>query len=299
MPAGLVEIADTRLFVDDRGEPGAPPLLFIHGGPGQGCYDFMHAQGDLLARSLRVIAVDQRGVLRSDPLPAEPPLTRELLVSDFEALRARLGIAAWAVLGHSAGGGYALRYVTSHPQAVQSVIFDCPGWDADLTERYRLPEIARRLEDLGQLADAERCRELAARPGRLSVADGTRQAAQALGPHFMDQFFADPDGAAGFAQLLEDSGLTEEQWERGNSHRPLSAALYDPVLPLLPEVRCPAVLIRGKADLVTTPEMVAAFTAAVPGGEVTTFERSGHFAYQEEPDVYCQVVTDFVLAHAG
>ena len=154
MPAGLVEIADTRLFVDDRGEPGAPPLLFIHGGPGQGCYDFMHAQGDLLARSLRVIAVDQRGVLRSDPLPAEPPLTRELLVSDFEALRARLGIAAWAVLGHSAGGGYALRYVTSHPQAVQSVIFDCPGWDADLTERYRLPEIARRLEDLGQLADA-------------------------------------------------------------------------------------------------------------------------------------------------
>jgi pimeloyl-ACP methyl ester carboxylesterase len=57
--------------------------------------------------------------------------------------------------------------------------------------------------------------------------------------------------------------------------------------------------MRGSADMVATPEMVAAFTAAVRGGEVTTFERSGHFAYLEEPDAYCQVVTEFVLAHAG
>ena len=48
----------------------------------------------------------------------------------------------WAVLGHSDGGGYALQYVTSHPEAVQAVIFDCPCWDADLTDRtgcLRLP----------------------------------------------------------------------------------------------------------------------------------------------------------------
>ena len=299
MPEELIGIGDTRLFVDDRGEPGAPALLFIHGGPGQGCYDFMRAQGDGLARAIRVIGVDQRGVLRSDPLPPEPPLTRELLVADFEELRAQLGIADWTILGHSAGGGYALRYAASHPAAVRAVIFDCPGWDADLTERHRLPAIARRLDELGQAGDAERCRELAAKASRLTIADGSRQAAQALGPHFMEQFFADPGDAADFEQLLEGSGFSEEQWARGNSHRPLAAALYDPVLPLLPAVSCPALLMRGAADLVATPQMVAAFTAALPGAGLVTFERSGHFAYLEEPERYTRVVTEFVLAQAG
>jgi proline iminopeptidase len=92
--AGPVSVNGTGLFVDDRGDAIAPALLFIHGGPGQSCYDFMQIQGDRLARRLRVIGVDQRGTLRSDPLPAEPALTAELLIADFEALRERLGIVS-------------------------------------------------------------------------------------------------------------------------------------------------------------------------------------------------------------
>jgi hypothetical protein len=30
----LVDAADTKLFVDERGEPSAFPLLVFHGGPG-------------------------------------------------------------------------------------------------------------------------------------------------------------------------------------------------------------------------------------------------------------------------
>lgn len=297
--AGLIEVGGTRLFVDDRGDADAPPLLFIHGGPGQGCYDFMRSAGDTLAGQVRVVGVDQRGTLRSHPLPAAPPLTVELLIADFEELRTVLGISSWAVLGHSAGGHYGLRYAASHPESVSAAIFDCPCWDADLTERHRLPEIARRLAELGQLADAERCRELAAKPGRLTVADGTRAAAQALGPHFMELLFHDPEGAAGFGELLADSGLSEEEWQRGNSHRPLSAALYEPLLPLLADVACPAMLIRGRDDLTATPEMVNAFTDLVPAGQLRVFEQSGHFPYLEEPADYCRTVAEFVVTHSG
>ncbi len=297
--AGLVEVGGTRVFVDERGDADAPPLLFIHGGPGQGSYDFMRSVGDSLAAKLRLIGVDQRGTLRSDPLPASPPLTVDRLLADFEELRTVLGIRTWAVLGHSAGGHYALRYATSYPGSVSAAIFDCPCWDADLTERHRLPEIARRLAELGQLGDAERCRELAAKPARLTVADGTRAAAEALGPHFLELFFHDPDGAAGFTRLLADSGFSEEEWQRGNSHRPLAAALYDPLLPLLASVACPAVLLRGGYDMTTTAEMVAAFTESVPGGAVRVFEQSGHFPYLEEPADYCRTVTEFVLGHCG
>jgi proline iminopeptidase len=293
-----VSVNGTRIFIDDRGDPDAPALLFIHGGPGQGCYDFMRSQGDRLAGRLRVIGMDQRGTLRSNPLPAAPPLTPDLLVSDFEALRVRLRIESWAVLGHSAGAGYALRYVTSQPGPVRSVIFDCPCWDADMSDRYRLPVVARQLEEMRQLADAERCRELAAKAGRLSFSDGTRQAMQALGSRYMEHFFHDPAGAADFTQLLEDSGFTEEEWQRGNSHWPLLAAMYEPVLGLLPRVRRPALLLRGQDDLVTAPAMVAAFARAVADGQSRVFCQSGHFAYLEEPDAYCEAVTQFVLAHA-
>jgi proline iminopeptidase len=298
LPGRLVSINGTRIFVDERGDPDAPPVLFVHGGPGQGCYDFMRSQGDLLAARLRVIGVDQRGTLRSDPLPAFPPLTAELLVSDFEALRTRLRIGSWAVLGHSAGGGYALRYVTSCAGAVRAAIFDCPCWDADMTDRHRLPIIARMLEDLGQLADAERCRELAAKASRLTFSDGTRQAMQALGPGYMEQFFHDPNGAADFADLIADSGFTHEQWQRGNSHWPLLAGLYESVLGLLPRVKRPALLLRGQDDLVTAPGMLAALATALPDAEVRTFTASGHYPYLEEPEAYCAAVTEFVLAHA-
>ena len=299
MPGRLVRVNGTRIFVDDRGDPAAPALLFIHGGPGQGCYDFMRSQGDLLARRLRIIGVDQRGTLRSDPLPAVPALSAELLVEDFEALRARLRIGAWAVLGHSAGGMYALRYVTSHVGAVRAAIFDCPCWDADLADRNRLPVVARRLEELGQLADAERCRELAARSSRLTFSDGTRQAMQALGAWYMEQFFHHPDDASYFGQLMADSGFSQEQWQRGNSHWPLQAALYEPVLGLLPRVRRPALLLRGADDLVAAPGMIKAFTESVPGGALRTFSASGHFAYLEEPEAYCAAITEFVLAHSA
>jgi proline iminopeptidase len=295
----LVSVNGTRLFVDDRGDPDAPPVLFVHGGPGQGCYDFMYAQGDALARKLRVIGVDQRGTLRSDPLPGAPPLSAELLVADFEALRARLRIDSWAVLGHSAGAAYTLRYVTSRPGAVRAVIFDCPCWDADMTDRRRLAVVARRLEELGQLPDAERCRELAAKSGRLTFSDGTRQAMQTLGAHYLEHFFHDPGAAAGFTALLEASGLTPEQWQRGNSHWPLRAALYESVLPLLARVRRPALLMRGTDDLVATPGMVAEFERTVPGAVVRTLSSSGHFGYLEEPAEYGAAVTDFVLAHAA
>jgi proline iminopeptidase len=297
MSAGLVSVAGTRLFVDDRGEHDGPPLLFIHGGPGQSCYDYMHAQGDLLSRRLRLIGVDQRGVLRSDPLPASPPLTEELLIADFEELREVLGITRWAILGHSSGGHYAVRYAAARPESVSAAIFDCPCFDCDLTDRYRLPEVARRLDALGKTAAAEHCRELAARPGRLTVADETHVAVQALGDHYMEQFFHDPASALEFQQVVEGSGFPDEMWSRGTSHLPLLAENYEPIFGLLPQLRCPAMLIRGRDDLVAAPAAVAEFARLVPAARVSTLAESGHLGYQEQPAEYCAAVTEFVLAH--
>jgi len=105
----MAQITRHGLYADIRGDQDAPALLFLHGGPGQGCHDFMALQGDLLAKSVRLIGLDQRGVDRSAPLPDGATLTIADLVDDCESVRAELGIDRWAVAGQSFGGGLALR----------------------------------------------------------------------------------------------------------------------------------------------------------------------------------------------
>lgn len=297
---GRVAVGGGEVFVDVRGSACAPPLLYAHGGPGQSCYDFMAAQGDRLAERLRVVGVDQRGVLRSSDLPADRPLTVELLIEDFEAVRVALGLDAWTVLGHSAGGGYALDYALACPDSVSAVVFDCPCWDADLTDRYRLPVAARRLRALGKDEAAARCEAFAAQPERLTGADETYRVMQQLGNDYMQLFFHDLAAAETYGQVLEGSGFEEEDWRRGLSHLPLVNDMYRPRLEALDRLGQPALLLHGVDDLVVPPAAVERFEHGTGSDRsVHTFERSGHFAYLEEPEEYARVVIEWVLAHCG
>jgi proline iminopeptidase len=297
--ATLLEVNGTRLFVDDRGEASAPALLYIHGGPGLGCYDFMHCQGDALSRTLRVVGVDQRGVLRSDPLPPGAPVTVDALIDDFEQLRIQLGLSRWAILGHSAGGGYAIDYATLHPDSVTAAVFDCPCWDCDLTDRYRLPVAARRLLALGRVEEARACTALANKPTRITAEDTSWRVMQALGESYQELFFSSPEAALRYDAILDGSGLTAEQWDRGSSHLSLLADMYRPKLDLLANLTQPSLLLHGREDLVIPPSVVERFRQTVEGGRVHTFESSGHFAYLEQTVEYSDVVTDFVTSAQG
>jgi proline iminopeptidase len=141
------------LFADVRGDESAAPLLFLHGGPGQGAYEFMAIQGERLSPAVRLIGLDQRGVDRSAPLADSAGLTIADLVDDCEAVREALGIRRWAVLGQSFGGMLALRYAASHPASVSAVIFENPAWDVGLTVQAALPRVAARFRrgTLGRL----------------------------------------------------------------------------------------------------------------------------------------------------
>jgi proline iminopeptidase len=135
---------------------------------GTSCHEFMRWQAGLLGRDLRLIAFDQRGVLRSDPVAEDEVVTENALVEDCEALRQALGVERWAVLGHSFGGRLALRYANRYPARVTSVLFENPCWDVEATDRYRLPALADLYDSLGESTLARECRDLSARPDMLA-----------------------------------------------------------------------------------------------------------------------------------
>lgn len=292
----MISINGTNLFVDQRGPTDGPPLLFVHGGPGNACWDFMTAVGDQLADSgIHVIGVDQRGVLRSDPLPQEPPLTVNLLIQDFEALRSHLGLDRWAILGHSAGAGYAFDYAIQHPEAISQLILDCPSLDADATDRYRLPKAAELLDSIHNTTAAERCRQLVKQGRRITADDRASDTLKELGTLYGDLFLytGDPTSRV-YSDLMEKAPDTFD-WSKGGSHGLLVADMYRNRAKDLKTLTMPSMLIHGRDDLVAAPKIIDQYRSHV-GGPVITIDKAGHFPYIEQPNQYLAAVAQFVTA---
>jgi proline iminopeptidase len=263
-------------------------------GMGAGVYHFMHYQGELLSDGLRLIAVEQRGVLRSAPVVEGERLDLGVLLEDYEALREQLGIERWAILGHSAGGNYAAAYAARYPESVSAVIFDCPTWDFDLSDRYRLPIFAAMYDESGEHEQAAACRQLAGLERRITADDRTYELAFGLGQRFQDLFFHDKERGRAYYRLGESAPFTEEMWGRGSSHFATLPDLYDSKLPLLGRLTQPTLLVHGAGDFSVTPDGIDAYRNNVPGAQEVVFAESGHFPFAEEPAKYAEVVRAFL-----
>jgi proline iminopeptidase len=159
-----------------------------------------------------------------------------------------LGIEQWSILGHSFGARPALRYAVRHPTAVSSVVFECPPWD----HGYGLPAMLELaiplLEAVGQTEAADRARAMIA-AGPTPNADVWRQRFEivnALGDRRNDLYIKD---ARRFSDPFPSESLPEETQAASARHSETvraSDGFSESLLPLLSEVRQPALLIRGQ-----------------------------------------------------
>lgn len=109
-----------RLHVEQWGQPGAPPVLLLHGGPGSGLTPGLRRFFD--PARCHVIGLDQRGAGRSLPAGGTDHNTTSHLLTDLALLRSTLGIARWRVVGGSWGATLALAYAAAEPQAVSGLL---------------------------------------------------------------------------------------------------------------------------------------------------------------------------------
>jgi proline iminopeptidase len=112
------------IYWEACGNPSGKPALFLHSGPGGGCSANNRRLFD--PDRYRIVLFDQRGCGRSRPhASAEAGLrdnTTAHLVSDMEALRWRLEIDRWLLLGGSWGATLALAYAQTHPERVSAIV---------------------------------------------------------------------------------------------------------------------------------------------------------------------------------
>lgn len=101
----LVEVADTRLYIEERGELSAFPLLVFHGGPGLDHTMFGDRLDPLTEEGrYRLVLVDDRACGRSDRMPWRETWMLGRMARDVSDLAASLGVSErYATLGHSYG----------------------------------------------------------------------------------------------------------------------------------------------------------------------------------------------------
>lgn len=116
------KITNNNLNIYFREFGGGEPLLIIGGGPGD-VSDRYLSICNLLDENYRCILVDQRGTGKSAPEnPDTANINIDLTLRDFEAIRIKLGLRSWNILGFSYGGYLASLYAHFYPSSIKSLI---------------------------------------------------------------------------------------------------------------------------------------------------------------------------------
>lgn len=262
------------------------PVVFLHGGPGQGSVHFAELVGPLLEPSLRMVYFDQRASGRSDPSP-DGVYTLPMLVADLEALRQTLGAPRIALIGQSFGGTLALEYAAAYPEHVSALVFVSGLWDIALQCRLRNRTLAERAP-----AAYERVR---------ADAEGARRdECLEFGAFENEQDFA----AYSNEIMFPDSTvrLRMEAVERARGYHntgALGGGLFRSGLgtygfDATERLTMPVLVIAGHHDGTARAEGLRELADRLPDATFVEYLQSGHFVYLDEPEQFARDVVDFL-----
>lgn len=118
---GYVDAHGVLIYYVEFGQ--GPPLVVVHGGPGADHTYFLPWLLPL-ARTHRLVFIDERGSGQSERLQDVTQYTVENMVEDLEAVRVALHLGPIALLGHSYGGVLAQAYALKYQQHLSALILN-------------------------------------------------------------------------------------------------------------------------------------------------------------------------------
>ncbi len=295
------------LYVAQHGQPNAPAVVVLHGGPGSGTQASVLDWFDLSTQ--RVVLFDQRGAGRSLPQGSLLSNDSSRLVADIELIRETLGIQRWMVVGGSWGATLALLYAGQHAERISALVLRgsflaserelrwffqslramvpdgwsqlTSGWDEAAKARV-LPTLAAALlrhDDSGESEQASgAAMDAALRWGRYEGAVMQAMSGK-LGPWRKDSESGSvagnnagsDDGAAARHRTLNKYRLQAHYLTQGcfTSEEQLLAAAAR-------LTATPVVLVHGTHDLVCPPENALRLLQAMPHAQLRWVEKGGH-----------------------
>ena len=264
----------TRLHFTDWGEPGARPVLLVHGfGSSQTMWN--NQVPDLVDAGLRCVTFDRRGHGRSD-VPGRG-YDLDTLAADIGVVARHLDLRDAVLAGHSLGGAEAVRYLAAHNDGrMSALVLSAPS--------------------------APALRQGPGNPGGIAP-EAFRQARQAL---------RDDAGAAIQASTTEDflgpghtvSALLDSASRLQMADLPLQVLLatFDTNAAVdlradLAGIDVPALVIQGDADKNNPLELTGRRAAALmPQAKLVVLAGAGHGLYRSEARRYTTEIISFARA---
>ena len=252
---------DEEIYFECWGE--GETVVLCHGMGGN--HMVWYQQVPVLAERYRVVTWDQRGFGRSSNRTGR--FGPDESVGDLAAVLDHLGVGAAHVIGQSMGGWAALGWAVTHPSRTLSLVL------ADTVGGVITDDIRTALASLGE-----------------SITAGPSPAELDLGSH----------PAVG-------SQLTEQDLAKSFLYTQIGGMTAPPppgaVVEILNstdhtqgarETRVPVLLIVGSDDDLFPPHLIRQAGEVFPNSQVVEVEGTGHSPYFELPEVWNEVVGDFL-----
>jgi len=273
-----------------------PPLVVLHGGPGAS-HDYFLPHLLPLARTNRLIFIDERGSGRSQRLQDTSLYTVEGDVEDVEAVRVALHLGKISLLGHSCGGvlaqAYALKYQQNLSHLILNSTFASTREMNAVLAREKAAMPAAKLARLNEL-------EAAGLFGKGELWEHGRYLAEyetlAWGPgYFPFLYGARPDSnydpAAGNAPTNWE--LYRAMWGSdgefvidGN----LKSVEY---VDRLPTLHVPTLIVVGDHDE-CDPSLSKEMHEKIAGSKLVILPNSGHMNFVDQPEMWQKTVEGFL-----
>lgn len=282
----LVEVADTKIYVEERGAPSAFPLLVFHGGPGldhTGFGDYLDplTEGD----RYRLVLVDERACGRSDRTAPPETWTLERMAQDVSDLAASLGVSGrYATLGHSYGAFVVLQHAVDHPGEPRGTIVS-----AGMADARWLEEVERQLATFEPIELREQVTSSWAREREVQTEDEVAE----LMEDQMPFHFWEPHGAPLAEYLRRTAGLARYA---PDVIRHFSAQDYGgiQVEQRLSEVTHPVLVLAGRHDRTCAVGASEDMARRLANAELVVLENSAHMMFAEEQDRFLATVRQFL-----
>lgn len=289
---GFIDVEGLFLHYTEIGR--GEPLVVLHGGPG-GSHTYFMPYLLPLARTNRLIFVDERGSGRSGRLEHPAGYTVENMATDVEALRQALKLRTINVLGHSFGGVVAQAYALKYPQNVSHLIL-ASTFDSTTELNKALaklkaridPEHLRRIEELekGGLFGKGNAWEHARYPPEYMQLVG----AYAYYPWFYEEHTTANYNPGSFGLswdvYREMSGSNGEFVIDGN----MTSVEYADKLRSL---HVPTLVIAGEDDPVTL-DILRGISARIEGSKLAILPGTKHFTFVDQTSLFNQTVNGFI-----
>jgi pimeloyl-ACP methyl ester carboxylesterase len=249
----------------DWGNPGAPPVVCVHG------YTSSAQAFNALARRLldryHVVALDVRGHGESAWSKSGAYQYGDQ-VADLAAAVDKLGLSRFALIGTSMGGIIAMAYAGSYPERLTHLVINDIGPDVEMGSQRITQMVGSRPDEFATLEDAMAYR----RQMSPIVAGRTLDDQHELALGVLRQR---PDGRW-FWKM--DPEYIRQRVQSGAPQRP---ALW----PALARVTCPTLVVWGTDSDVISEAQARRMVETLPRGELVVVPGIGHAPTLVEPAV--------------